>query len=156
MTQDLWKLDATALAELIRTGQISASEATESHLRRLQAVNPTLNAVVRVLADEACSTAAKADAHLHAGEPIGPLHGVPITTKINSDQQGCPTDNGMVMFKDLIAQSDSPQVASLRRAGAIVIGRTNSPAYAMRAMTDNVLHGLTLNPWHRAYTCGGS
>jgi amidase len=156
MTQELWQLDAIALAALIRTGQVSASEATESHLRRLQAVNPTLNAVVRVLADEARAAAAKADAQLRDGEALGPLHGVPITTKINSDQQGCPTDNGMVMFKDLIAQSDSPQVASLRRAGAIVIGRTNSPAYAMRGMTDNVLHGLTLNPWHRAYTCGGS
>src|SRR5262249_57846014 len=106
--------------------------------------------------DEARAAADKADAQQRAGEVLGPLLGVPITTKINSDQQGCPTDNGMVMYKDLIAQSDSPQVASLRRAGAIVIGRTNSPAYAMRGMTDNVLHGLTLNPWHHAYTCGGS
>jgi amidase len=76
--------------------------------------------------------------------------------KINTDQLGCPTDNGMVMLKNLVALSDSPQVSSLRRAGAIVIGRTNSPAYGMRAMTDNVLHGLTLNPRDPDYTCGGS
>src|SRR5215831_2767091 len=104
MTQELWQLDATALAALIRTGQVSAREATESHLQRLQAVNPTLNAVVRVLADEARAAADKADAQQRAGEVLGPLLGVPITTKINSDQQGCPTDNGMVMYKDLIAQ----------------------------------------------------
>lgn len=156
MTQELWQLDATALAELIRTGQVSAVEATESHLKRLQAVNPKLNAVVHVLADEARAAATKADAQLRAGEPPGPLHGVPVTIKINTDQQGCATDNGVVMFKDLIAQSDSPQVASLRRAGAILIGRSNAPAFSMRGMTDNVLHGLTLNPWNRAYTCGGS
>jgi amidase len=119
-------------------------------------VNPGLNAVVLILAEEALRAADRADARLRAGDPTGPLHGVPVTTKINTDQLGCPTDNGMVMLKNLVALSDSPQVSSLRRAGAIVIGRTNSPAYGMRAMTDNVLHGLTLNPRDPDYTCGGS
>lgn len=156
MPDELWRLDATDLAALIRAGRVSAAEVTESHLQRLAIVNPKLNAVVRVLADEARAGAARADARQRAGEPLGPLHGVPVTTKINSDQIGCPTDNGIAMFKDLIAESDSPQVASLRCAGAIFIGRTNSPAFAMRGFTDNVLHGQTLNPHHRDYTCGGS
>jgi amidase len=156
VTDALWRLDATSLSARIRAGQVTARDAVESHLERLQSVNPRLNAVVRVLAEEARTEADEADARLRAGEPIGPLHGVPITTKINTDQRGCPTDNGMVMLKDLVAERDAPQIASLRRAGAIVIGRTNSPAYGMRAMTDNLLHGLTLNPWSPAYTCGGS
>jgi amidase len=156
VTDALWRLDATALSARIRAGQVTARDAVESHLERLDSVNPGLNAVVRVLAEEARTEAAEADARFRAGEPIGPLHGVPVTTKINTDQRGCPTDNGAVTLKDLVAERDAPQIASLRRAGAIVIGRTNSPAYGMRAMTDNVLHGLTLNPRNAAYTCGGS
>jgi amidase len=156
MSDDLWRLDATALAHLIRTGQVSAHEATEAHLRRLREVNPTINAIVRVLEAEALAEADHADNKLRAGQPVGLLHGLPVTTKINSDQAGLPTDNGVAMFKDLIAEEDSPQVGSLRRAGAIVIGRTNSPAFAMRGMTENLLHGRTLNPWNRDYTCGGS
>ncbi len=156
MADELWRLDATALAALIRAGRVSAREAVEAHIDRLNAVNPRINAVVRVLADEARAEADRADALQRAGGRLGPLHGVPVTTKINSDQAGCPTDNGVVRFKDLIASEDSPQVGSLRRAGAIVIGRTNAPAMSMRAMTDNRLHGRTLNPWNRDVTCGGS
>jgi amidase len=156
MSQELWRLDATALAALIRSGTVSAREAVETHLDRLNAVNPRINAVVRVLADEARAEADRADARQRAGEPLGPLHGVPVTTKINSDQAGCPTDNGVVSYRDLIASEDSPQVGSLRRAGAIVIGRTNAPAMSMRGMTENRLHGRTLNPWNRDVTCGGS
>jgi len=156
MADELWRLDATALAALIRAGRVSAREAVAAHLERLNAVNPTVNAVVRTLADEGLSEAEHADAVQRAGGALGPLHGVPVTTKINSDQAGCPTDNGVVRYKDVIASEDSAQVASLRRAGAIVIGRTNAPAMSMRGMTENRLHGLTLNPWNRDITCGGS
>lgn len=156
MADELWRLDATALTGLIQAGRVSAREAVEAHLARLDAVNPHINAVVRVLADEARAEADRADTRQRAGQPLGPLHGVPITTKINSDQAGCPTDNGVVRFKDLMASEDSPQVGSLRRAGAIVIGRSNAPAMSMRAMTENRLHGRTLNPWNPAVTCGGS
>jgi amidase len=156
MSGDLWRLDGTDLAHLIRTGKVSAREATEAHLRRLHEVNPTINAVVRVLDDQALVEADLADKALRAGEPLGPLHGLPVTTKVNSDQAGLPTDNGLAMFKDLIATEDSPQVGSLRRAGAIVIGRTNTPGFSMRGMTENALHGLTLNPWNKDVTCGGS
>ena len=81
---------------------------------------------------------------------------MPITTKVNVDQAGCPTDNGVVAFKDLVATRDNPVVANLRRAGAIVIGRTNAPAFSMRWFTDNALHGATLNPWDPGRTPGGS
>ncbi len=156
MTKPLWALDATETANLIRKKQISAREAVDAHLARLDQVNPKINAVVRALHDQARAEADKADQALARGDVCGPLHGVPITTKINTDQAGLPTDNGVKLFKDLIAKEDAPPIGSLRRAGAIVIGRTNSPAFAMRAMTDNALHGLTLNPWRKEVTCGGS
>jgi amidase len=154
--QDLWRLDAVGLAELTRTGQVSAREATESHLARLDAVNPKINAVVHRCHDEARAAAAQADARRAAGEPLGPLHGVPVTIKITADQKGHPTDNGVPMYRNLVAQSDSEVVARLRAAGAIIVGRTNSPAFAMRFMTDNLLHGKTLNPWNPRVACGGS
>ena len=125
MTDDLWRLDATELARLIRLGRVSSREATESCLSRLHAVNPAINAVVRVLEKEALAAADAADAAQARGDALGPLHGVPVTVKVNTDQAGCPTDNGVVAFRDAIATEDSPVVANLKRAGAIIIGRTN-------------------------------
>src|SRR5262245_20283520 len=90
------------------------------------------------------------------GEPLGVLHGVPVTTKVNTDQRGCPTDNGVAAYKGLVPDADSAVVANLRRAGAIVIGRTNTPCYSMRWFTDNDLHGRTLSPWDPRITPGGS
>ncbi len=157
MARELWRLDGVALAGLIRAGTVSAREAVESHLARLDAVNPRLNAVVRpFLHERALAEADAADRARRAGEALGPLHGLPVTIKINADQAGLPTDGGVPRFRDLVAAEDSAQVGSLRRAGAIVIGRTNAPAFSMRAMTDNALHGPTFNPWDRGVTCGGS
>ena len=156
MTTQLWQLDATDLAAAIKAGTVTARQAVEAHLERLHAVNPKINAVVRVLADEALAAADAADVRQRAGEPLGPLHGVPVTTKINVDQAGQPTDNGVVRFKDLVATEDSPLVRNLRQAGAIIVGRTNAPAMSMRGQTSNQLHGLTLNPWNSEVTCGGS
>ncbi len=153
---ELWQLDATDLARLIRTGRASAREAVSSCLSRMDAVNPALNAVVRRVDDEALAAADAADAARARGDALGPLHGVPVTTKVNVDQKGHPTDNGVVAYKDLIAAEDSPVVANLKRAGAIVIGRTNAPAFSMRIITDNALHGRTLNPLDPAITPGGS
>jgi len=156
MTDDLWRLDATELARLIRLGQVSSREATQSCLMRLHAVNPKINAVVRILEEEALVAATAADEAQARGETLGPLHGVPVTTKVNTDQAGCPTDNGVVAFRDNIATRDAPVVANLRRAGAIVIGRTNTPAFSMRGFADNALHGRTLNPRDPALSAGGS
>jgi amidase len=153
---DLWCLDAVELAGLIRLGRASAREATEAALARLHAVNPAINAITLALDAEALAAADSADAARARGEALGPLHGVPVTTKCNVDQKGLPTDNGVPAFKDLVAKTDSPVVVALRRAGAIIIGRTNTPAFSMRGHTDNALHGATLNPWNRAATPGGS
>lgn len=153
---ELWRMEAHELAALIRKGRASAREAVDSCLSRLDAVNPAVNAVVRVLADEARAEADRADAAQRRGEALGPLHGVPITIKVNIDQKGLPTDNGVVAYKDLIATEDNPVVRNFRDAGAIVIGRTNTPCYSMRWFTDNALHGLTLNPWDEKRTVGGS
>lgn len=153
---ELWQCDATELAHLIRTGRASSREAVQACLARLEAVNPAINAVVRRMDDEALAAADAADAARARGEALGPLHGVPVTTKINVDQKGHPTDNGVVAYKDLMATEDSPVVANLRHAGAVFIGRTNAPAFSMRIFSDNGLHGRTLNPLDPAVTPGGS
>ena len=156
MTDDLWRLDATELARLIRRGRASSLEATQSGLARLHAVNPKINAVVRILEEEALAAATAADEAQARGDVLGPLHGVPVTTKVNTDQAGCPTDNGVVAFRDNIATRDAPVVANLKRAGAIVIGRTNTPAFSMRVFADNALHGRTVNPRDPTLSAGGS
>jgi amidase len=154
--QDLWRLDISALTSLIRSKQVSTREVVETALSRLSAVNSHVNAVVEILTAEALSAADQADAHLAKGEALGPLHGVPVTTKINTDQRGCATSGGVVAYRDLIAREDSPSIANLRRAGAIIIGRTNAPEFSWRWYTDNELFGATVNPWNDAVTCGGS
>lgn len=151
-----WQLDATDLARLIRLGQVSSREAVASCLSRMDAVNPKLNAVVRRMDEEALAAADAADAAQARGAVLGPLHGVPVTVKINTDQKAYPTDNGVVAFKDLIAAEDAPVVANLRSAGAVFIGRTNAPAFSMRVFSENDLHGRTHNPRDRGTTPGGS
>ena len=125
---DLWQYDATDLARRIRTGQASAREAVDSVLARLHKVNPAINAVVRVLEDEARAQAETADAARARGHALPPLHGVPVTTKINVDQAGLPTDNGVIPLKDFIANEDSPVVANLKHAGAIIVARVAARA----------------------------
>lgn len=156
MTTELWRWDAVDLAHAIRLGRISSRDAVESCLKRLDAVNPKLNAVTVVLADQARKDAEAADKAVKAGGPLGPLHGVPVTIKENIDQIGQATANGVVAFKDVIATADSPPVANWKRAGAVIIGRTNTPAFSLRWHTDNELRGRTFNPWAREVTPGGS
>lgn len=151
-----WQMDATELSHLIRCGKLSSREATLSCLSRLDEVNPNINAVTLTLRDEALAQADAADARLARGEPIGLLHGVPVTTKGSTDQLGCPSDDGVVAFRDRVAESDNPVIANMRKAGAVFIGRTNTPSFSMRFETDNELHGRTLNPYSRSHTAGGS
>jgi amidase len=125
----------------------------EAALDRLDAVNPDLNAVVEVCVDAARAEAKALDA---SDAPRGPLHGVPVTIKINVDQKGHATSNGVAAFKDVIAPDDAPVVANLRAAGAVIIGRTNTPEFSFRADTDNPLFGRTHNPWGRHVSAGGS
>jgi amidase len=135
---------------------LSSREVTLSALARLETVNPRVNAVVDILADQALAAADAADAAIRRGDTAGPLHGVPVTVKINVDYAGRATTNGVVAFKDDIAVADSPPIGSWRAAGAVIIGRTNVPAFCARFFTDNALHGRTLNPWDAARTPGGS
>ncbi|TCZ60961.1 amidase [Roseicella aquatilis] len=153
---ETWRWDAVDIARAIRLGALSAREAAEAALARLEAVNPAINAVVDPLPDLALAAAEAADAARARGEQLGPLHGVPVTVKVNADMEGRATTNGVVAFQDAIAPEDSAVVGNLRKAGAVVIGRTNTPAFSWRWFTDNDLHGRTLNPWSRGHTPGGS
>ncbi len=152
----LWQRDAADLAAKIRAGAVSSREVVLACLGRMDEVNGRINAVVRRFDEEALAAADAADAARKAGKALGPLHGVPVTIKINIDQRGHPTDGGVVANANLIAEIDNPVVANLRDAGAVIIGRTNAPCLSMRWQTDNELHGATLNPWHAGITPGGS
>ena len=160
MADELWKWDAVALAEGIRTRAISSREAVTSCVERMSAVNPQLNAVTCDLSTHALAAADRADAAaaiaLKSKEPLGSLHGVPVTIKENVDQEGCATVNGVAAFKDLIATADSPVVANWKKAGALIIGRTNTPAFSFRLDTVNDYRGRTYSPWSRTRTPGGS
>ena len=156
MQNDLWRWDAGDMAAAIRTRKIGSREAVQSVLARLDAVNPALNAVTVLLADRALAAADAADAAVKRGDSLGLLHGVPVTVKENVDQIDCATANGVVAFKDVIAKTDSPPVANWKRAGAVIVGRTNTPAFSLRWHTDNELRGRTYNPWARERTPGGS
>jgi amidase len=156
MSEELWRKGAGELAGMIRSGTVSATEVVEAHLQRIEEVNPQLNAVVAVLADEALGAAKQADQRTAAGGELGPLHGVPVTIKENVDVAGTPTTNGVIALGAAIAPVDAPLVARLRAAGAIVIGRSNLPDMGLRISTDSSLRGLTRNPWHPDRTAGGS
>ena len=155
-SNDLWKLGATETAARTTAGEITAEAAVGAALDRMDAVNPALNAVVESLADEARERASALDKARASGAPCGPLHGVPVTIKINVDQKGHATSNGVVALKDLIAPGDAPIVENLQAAGAVVIGRTNTPEFSFRADTDNPLFGRTHNPWGDHISSGGS
>jgi amidase len=156
MTDELWRRSALELAAMIRQGEVKATEVIDAHLERIEAINPHLNAIVRVLAHEAHAAANEADLRLSAGDEVGPLHGVPITVKENIDLAGTPTTQGLPALADAVAPIDAPVVERMRAAGAIPIGRTNLPDVGLRVHTDSSLHGLTRNPWHPGRTAGGS
>ncbi|MDC6150490.1 amidase family protein [Achromobacter ruhlandii] len=153
---ELWRLSAVELAARIRRRDVSAVEATQNALARLQAVNPLINAVVDHRPDDALAQAAEVDRALARGEDPGALAGVPVTVKVNVDQAGYATTNGVTLQKDVVASVNNPVVDNLRRAGAVIIGRTNTPAFSLRWFTGNRLHGDTLNPRNPSLTPGGS
>ncbi|TMR04790.1 amidase [Actinomadura soli] len=153
---EIWQLSATEVARLLRTGAVSSVEATRSVLARIADVNPAANAVVEVREDEALDAARKADARLRHGPATGPLHGVPVTFKVNTNVEGLPTTEGVAAYKDHIATETDPQASSWLDAGAILVGRTNCPPFATRWTTESDLYGATVNPWDPAVTPGGS
>lgn len=153
---ELWQLAADEVVDGIGRGDFGAREVTEAALARVEAVNPALNAIVQRMDAEARAAADAVDAARAAGAPLGPMAGVPVTIKVNVDQAGHATTNGLRMQAGLIAAEDSPVVANLRRAGAVIIGRTNTPAFSLRWFTRNGLHGQTVNPHDAGLTPGGS
>jgi amidase len=156
MAHDLWQLSAVELADGIRGKRFSCREVMQSVVGRIRALNPALNAIVYDYTEDALADARRADDELVAGRARGPLHGVPVTIKENVDQKGTPTPNGLPALEKVIAPDDAPLVRNLRNAGAIIVGRTNTPELSMRATTDNPLHGRTKNPWHPDASPGGS
>lgn len=153
---EIWELTATRIAAEVKARRLSAVDVAQAHLARLDAVNPTINAVVQEFPEETLEAARQVDATLERGEDPGPLCGVPVTIKVNVDQKGHATSNGLRLLADHMATEDSPVVSNLRKAGAIIIGRTNTPAFSLRWFTKNALHGQTLNPRNRDITPGGS
>ncbi len=153
---ELWKRSAKELAALIANGKVSSIEVIDAHLARIEAVNPTVNAVVRVMADDARAAAIDADRKVASGEPLGPLHGVPFTVKENIDMASLPTTWGVPALAKAVVPLDAPVVERMRQAGAIPIARTNLPDMALRMHTDSSLYGLTRNPWNLGRTASGS
>ena len=156
MKQEYWRLSAVELAQAIRSRQASAREVMQSVLDRIAETNPRINALTAVFPEEALAAADAADAAVERGDALGPLHGVPVTIKVNVDVAGQATTDGVAAFNDNIAREDSPLVKSMRDAGAIIVGRNNAPAFSLRWFTDNEFHGRTLNPFDAGVTPGGS
>jgi amidase len=154
--EDIWRLSAKELAGLIRSKKVSAKEAASAALARLDAVNPTINAVVDHRPEDVLKQAVEIDAAIARGEDAGPLAGVPVTIKANIDQEGFANTNGLKIQRDIIARSNSPVVDNLRKAGAVILGRTNCPAFSYRWFTTNLIHGDTKNPRDPGITPGGS
>jgi amidase len=153
---ELWRQGAGELAAAIRDRRASSREVVEAHLGRIEAVNPRVNAVTKVLAEEALRAADDADRRLAAGDEVGPLHGVPVTVKENIDLAGHPTTQGVAALAGAVPAMDAPHIAHLRAAGAIPLARTNLPDFALRWHTDNAVYGATRNPWDASRTAGGS
>jgi Asp-tRNA(Asn)/Glu-tRNA(Gln) amidotransferase A subunit family amidase len=157
---ELTFLPAVAMAELIRSGEISPVELAETHLAKIDRLNPKLNAFVHVDAARVRSEALAAESALSdrkiSGNTLGPLHGVPISVKSSVEVAGMHCESGTRLRAGFVATHDAPLVARLKNAGAIVLGVTNTPELLMAWETDNLLYGPTNSPWDLERTPGGS
>src|SRR6202140_3226699 len=147
--------DATKLAELIRAREVSPVEVVQAHLDRIKAVNPKINAIVTV-ADDALNAAKAAEAAVMSGEELGPLHGVPFTVKDSIDTAGVLTQRGSPIFKGRIPDADAVSVARMKKAGGILLAKTNLPEFSYWIESDNRLRGRSNNPWAVTRPPGGS
>lgn len=155
MSTELFHQDATALAKLIRTKEVSPVEVVQAHLDRISAVDPRINAIVAT-ADGALAAAKDAEAAVLKGEELGPLHGVPFTVKDSIDTAGVLTQRGSPIFKGRVPDADATTVARMKKAGGILLAKTNLPEFSYWIESDNLLSGRTLNPWNLDRTPGGS
>jgi amidase len=147
---------ATALARAIRAKEVSSEEVVDAYLQRIEEVNPKLNAVVQLTADEARAQAREADAALTRGHIKGPLHGVPITIKDNIETAGVICTGGTKGRASFVPTQDATVVARMRAAGAIILGKTNMPELGLAFETANLVYGRTNNPYDLSRTPGGS
>jgi aspartyl-tRNA(Asn)/glutamyl-tRNA(Gln) amidotransferase subunit A len=155
-TQDLCWLPALELAALVRQKKVSPVEVTDAALAQIARVNPTLNAYCAVTAEEARDAAQAAEVAVMTGEELGPLHGVPVSVKDLVFMRRVPTTGGSRLFADHVPEEDAVAVERLKGAGAIILGKTNTPEFGHKGVTDNPLFGITRNPWNPALTPGGS
>ncbi|MDQ2816002.1 MAG: amidase family protein, partial [Actinomycetota bacterium] len=152
----MYATPAVELARLIRCRELSATELLTAVLARIDEVNPAINAIVTLAAEQAYSVAAELDARAARGSLAGPLHGLPIAIKDLAETAGIRTTFGSPIFASYLPPADSPHVALLKRAGAVVIGKTNTPEFGAGAQTFNPVFGVTRNPYDTRLTPGGS
>lgn len=156
MADDLTAQSAEALAGYIREREVSCVEVTTAFLNKIDRLNPTINAFCTVLHESALAGAAAADVLIQRGGAIGPLHGVPVALKDLTPTAGIRTTRGSRLFESTVPQADAELVRRLKNAGAIVIGKTNTPEFGHKGETDNLIFGPTRNPWRLDRTPGGS
>jgi amidase len=147
---------AVELARLMRSRELSASDVLDAHLRQIERVNPKVNAIVTLVADRAREEAARADETRSTVKPVGPLHGLPVVVKDLVETKGIRTTFGSRIYKDNVPVRDELLVERLRAAGAIVLGKSNTPEFGAGSQTFNEVFGETRNPWDLTKTCGGS
>src|SRR5256885_4173292 len=144
------------MAELIQNRKLSPVELVQAHLDRIERVNPKINAYVQLDTERALTAARDAEHAIMRNESVGPLHGVPISIKSSSEVAGMRCEAGTKLRAGYVARGDAPLVSRLRKAGAIILGVTNTPELLMAWETDNLLYGRTNNPWDLSRTPGGS
>ena len=154
--QEICFLTAIELARHIRAKELSATEVMEAHLTQIERVNPQVNAIVTFLPEQALEQARAADEALSHGEDVGPLHGLPVAHKDLTPTKGIRTTFGSQALQDFVPEEDALIVERLKKAGAITIGKTNTPEFGAGSQTYNEVFGETLNPYDTARTCGGS
>jgi amidase len=153
---DICALSGVELARLIRAGQLSSREVVGAFLAQIDRVNPRVNAIVTLAADRAMERATAADEALARGDAVGPLHGLPIAHKDLQPTRGMRTTFGSPLYRDFVPADDSLLVERVGNAGAIAIGKTNTPEFGAGSQTFNPVFGATLNPYDLTRTCGGS
>ncbi|HEX4577583.1 MAG TPA: amidase [Edaphobacter sp.] len=149
-------MSAVEMAQLIRAKKLSAREALAEHMKQIDLLNPKVNAIVTLVKEMAAEDAAKADEIQARGETLGPLHGLPVAHKDLFDTRGVRTTFGSPLFKNFVPTEDDIVVARMRRAGAIMVGKTNTPEFGAGSQTFNTVFGATRNPYDLTKTCGGS
>ncbi|UUW92514.1 amidase [Pimelobacter simplex] len=152
----LCELDAVEMAAMLKRGELSSSELLDAHFKRIEQTNPAVNALVTLNKEEAYASAAAADRALKTGVPLGPLHGLPVAIKDSHSTGGLRTTNGSCLYADFVPIADELIVERIRRAGALIVGKTNVPEFSTGSHTFNDVFGLTRNPYDLTKSAGGS